>query len=421
MRVAIVSYYTPPQFAIASHRVLRLTRVLLTVGHEVHWVTADAARIDAAQLDPSLGALAPDAVVVHGIDGQALITKPVAANWREKVLRTLAWHAPRKFAWPDSFLSWSRRLQRRLPALVRDHSIDAVVLCCSPHNQILVLPRLRRACADLLICVDYRDLLSGNPWNTRQSSAITNRLVELERRVLACADVLFVNTESARERFASAVGPVPGLAVEVMRNAADYDLAEEIAGQAAGDDVDLGPGVHFGFFGALFPRRRMRPVLDAIATIPRDRRRSLHLHIYCDGFDSKALLEEDLAAMPDDVRAQVHRHDLLGYATAMRTMQAMDVLVLVNGPKATDAVFVPGKLYDYLMARRPILFVGHPGEASALVARATGDPWCFAPTAQPALAAKIESELAADTKDLPRLEDLNPKATFAPLLNRLTN
>ncbi|MBZ0151678.1 MAG: hypothetical protein K8J09_09115 [Planctomycetes bacterium] len=41
MRVAIVSYYAPPEPAVAAHRVLRLSRALLAAGHEVHWVTLD--------------------------------------------------------------------------------------------------------------------------------------------------------------------------------------------------------------------------------------------------------------------------------------------------------------------------------------------------------------------------------------------
>ena len=45
MRVAIVSYYAPPDPAVASHRGLRLTRSLIDAGHEVHWVTLDAAQL----------------------------------------------------------------------------------------------------------------------------------------------------------------------------------------------------------------------------------------------------------------------------------------------------------------------------------------------------------------------------------------
>ena len=41
--------------------------------------------------------------------------------------------------------------------------------------------------------------------------------------------------------------------------------------------------------GALYPRRRMRPVLQAIAAIPTERRTALHLHVYSDPFDSKTM------------------------------------------------------------------------------------------------------------------------------------
>ena len=416
MRVAIVCYYSPPQPAIASHRVLRMSRALLAAGHQVHWVTADTSRFDPDVLDSSLGSLVPDEVRVHHLGGRALITKPVAANPWEKVLRTLAWHMPRHFAWPDSFISWARTLRRRLPGLLSRNSIEAVVLCCSPHNQILVLPGLRRALPDLQIFVDYRDLLSGNPWNPRSSSKQAARILTLERRVLASADALFVNTGAAREKFVEVVGAVGHLAVEVVRNAADYDLADQI--EAMVEEPDLGPGVHLGFFGTLFPRRRLRPLLDAMASLPPADRDRVVLHVYCDALDSAAILEEDLAAVPV-VRDRVERHGYLGYISALRAMQAMDALVLVNGPEADDAVFVPGKLYDYLMARRPVVFVGHPGDARQVVERTSGAGWCFGPTDIEGLRGCLERILSEHPARLSKSLEDGPERSFAPLLNRL--
>ena len=393
-----------------------MSRALLAAGHEVHWVHADTSRFDPEALDPSLGALVPAEVRSHPLDGRALITKPVAGNLWEKVLRTMAWHLPRHFAWPDSFISWARQLRRKLPGILRDNAIDTVVLCCSPHNQLLVLPGLRRALPDLQILVDYRDLLSGNPWNPRSNPKQTNRILALERRLLASADALFVNTEAARDRFLEVVGPVGPLTVEIVRNAADYDLADQIAAMV--EEPDLGPGVHLGFFGTLFPRRRLRPLLDAMASLaPADRDRVV-LHVYCDALDSASILEEDLAAVPV-VRDRVERHDYLGYMAALRRMHAMDALVLVNGPESEDAVFVPGKLYDYLMARRPVVFVGHPGDAQGVVERTSGIDWCFGPADAEGIRGCLEKILAEHPAHLPASDEDGPERAFAPLLNRL--
>lgn len=417
MRVAIVCYYSPPQSAIASHRVLRMTRALVAAGHQVHWVTADSDRFPPESLDASVDAWIPEGVVRHGIDGQALNAKPAAQNLWEKVLRTLAWHMPRRFRYPDSFVSWARQLKKRLPGIVRDNEVDAVLMCCSPHNQILALPVLRRSFPDLPIYVDYRDLLSGNPWNPRANAKQVQRILELERAMLAHANCLFVNTQQARDRFLAEVGAVPGLAVQVMPNAADFDLAAAIRDVLPAPD--LGSGIHLGFFGTLFPRRRLLPVLQGLAAMAPEDRQGLTLHVYCDACDSARLLEEDLAQVGSGVSAQVVRHDYLPYAQAQVVMQAMDALILVNGGTAEDAVFVPGKLYDYLMARRPVLFVGHAGEAREMVEHTTGSSWCHSYGASAAVALTLKNLLAGRPADLAVAEHLAPTTSFAPLLTLL--
>lgn len=414
MRVAIVCYYSPPQPAIASHRVLRMTRVLVAAGHEVHWVSADPARLPPSTLDQSLDQWIPPGVVRHGIDGQALVTKPAADNLWEKILRTLAWHMPRRLRYPDSFISWARQLKKRLPGIVRQQRLEAVLFCCSPHNQILVLPTLRRAFPDLQILVDYRDLLSGNPWNPRFNPKQAEKILALEREMLAHADRMFVNTGRARDRFLDVVGAIDGLEVVVMPNAADFELAAAIG--TALPAPDLGAGIHLGFFGTLFPRRRLLPVLQALEVMAPAVRQGIRLHVYCDPRDSADILAADLQQVEPGIGELVQRHEYLPYAQAQRTMQAMDALILVNGGESDDAVFVPGKLYDYLMARRPILFVGHPGEASAMVERSAGAAWCHPYGNPAAVAASLETLLDGRLADLPAAEEFSPGQSFAPLL-----
>ena len=111
MRVAIVSYFAPPQTAVAGHRVLRMTRALLRAGHHVHWICADSRRLP--DLDPSLAPLIPEAVVLHPLGGQALVTKAAADNLWEKVWRSLAFTLPRHLALPDGFLGWRWILRPR--------------------------------------------------------------------------------------------------------------------------------------------------------------------------------------------------------------------------------------------------------------------------------------------------------------------
>ena len=446
MRVAIVSYYAPPQPAVASHRVLRMSRALLADGHDVHWVTLEREQL--LQEDATLASLIPEEVRVHGLGGPCLYQRPEARSFGEKVLRTLAYELPRRFAFADGFFEWNRRLRRELPALLEREGIDAVLFCCGPHGQSWVAPRLRAALPSLRIFVDYRDLLSGNPWNDANKSPRQRaRLVRKERRVLAAADALFVNTEQAKARFVEVVGVPQGLDVEVMRNTADYELADVVVAAQATDlqgeqDADTGDthtgtgtgtgtgatdeearekgGLTLGFFGTIFPKRRLLEVFRALARLASDELARVTLQAWTALAHETPSIDEDLAQVAPRVAERVEQHALIPWGEALRAMRDVDILVLVNSPDADDAVFVPGKLYDYLMARRPILFVGAPGDASDIVTESSGPDWVFEYDQADAVAAKLSAQLAAGT---PALLDPShafaPQRSFAPLLERL--
>jgi len=417
VRVAIVSYYAPPEPAVASHRVLRLSRTLLAHGHEVHWVTLAAAQLLAR--DDTLAAATPAAVVRHELGGPTLASRPAARNLPEKLLRTLTHKLPGWLALPDKHLEWAWRLRRELPALARREGFDAVLLTCGPHGQILAIPALRRACPRLRILVDYRDLLSGNAWTRTGGERVRQRLLQRERAALRLADQLFVNTSEALREFEQTFVPPP-CPVQLMRNAADYALADELADELAARGGRPTPrdGIHLGFFGTIFPRRRLRPVLDALALLDAAALRQVTVHVYCDARDSKRLLEEDLPQVPAAVRERVMRHDPVPFATALQAMREMTALLLVNGSEPEDAIFVPGKLYDYLMARRPVLFVGNPGDAWQIVADTSGPGHCFTYAETAELAGSIAA-LAPRPGDLAPARQYDAATSFAPLLTCL--
>ena len=416
MRVALVSYFAPPQPAVASHRILRMTRVLLGAGHQVVWVTQEEELL--LSRDPTLAALIPKEVKVLGLGGPTLWSRPEARNFPEKVLRNLAWLAPRWLGLPDSHLEWAWRLARRLPGICREEGVEAVLLCCGPHGQILALPRLRKHLPELRIFADYRDLLSGNPWTEPPGEGARRRLRRRERSLLGRADRLFLNTRRARERFLQVLGEIPGLEVEVLPNGADYELAEGILrGTPA---FEPGPGRHLGYFGTIFPKRRLAPLLEAVSLLPEESRARLRLHCFIGEGDSLGFLQEDLEKLELGRPSWVVVHPLLPYGEALAAMRAMDALVLVNGPTEEDRVFVPGKLFDYLMARRPVLFWGEKGDAWEIVERTSGGKWCFDPGRAAELRAFLEDFAAGERPGDPApSEEYGTRRCFAPLLKAL--
>jgi len=139
------------------------------------------------------------------------------------------------------------------------------------------------------------------------------------------------------------------------------------------------------------------------------------------------LVEGTLAALNGEERSVVELAAILGQRLndltmytmvdlpVARTMRAMTALLLINGSEPADDIFVPGKLYDYLMARRPILFVGNQGDAWRIVEQSCGPGRCFTHAEPAALAAAIAA-LTPRPAELPPARQFDAAATFAPLL-----
>jgi hypothetical protein len=280
----------------------------------------------------------------------------------------------------------------------------------------MAVPGLRRKLPGERILVDYRDLLSGNFWRESSRKGKRRRLREREERALAASDALFVNTDEAKRRFHEVVKTPAGFPVQVMRNAADYALARDIAGQAP--PPSLGDGVHIGYFGTIFEQRPLTPILDGLNALEPGLASRFRFHLYVPP-NSRRGMEAECARTGGQAVDCIEYHDLLPYAEALRTMQAMDALVLVNGATPEDRIFVPGKLYDYLMACRPVLFVGGVGDAWNIVAECCGESWCSRHAEPERLAGTLRLLAGGRPPDVAPNDAYRPEASFKPLLDML--
>jgi hypothetical protein len=64
--------------------------------------------------------------------------------------------------------------------------------------------------------------------------------------------------------------------------------------------------------------------------------------------------------------------EYLPHAEVVRLQQKAQVLLLVINNSPNARTIVPGKLYEYLGSRRPMLAIGHRDSDSAMVIRKTG-------------------------------------------------
>ncbi|WP_051321829.1 glycosyltransferase family 4 protein [Alicyclobacillus contaminans] len=391
-RILMVTYAFPPMGGIAVQRPLKFVQHLPRFGWEPMVLTTKDAY--SATMDESLLQAVPAGTRIERIANPLSRLQRASVQWNGDAPSANAAagmpprHGPR--AWlrgglkalksalliPDEYVWWAISAARHARSLVQYAGIDCVYTTSGPNSTHLVGLLLKQWTGVTWIA-DFRDPWVGNlHYHHRGLTDAVHRW--MERKVMQRADVLMTVTEAFRDQFVETY-PHTREKWQVIRNGADpMDFP---AVQRSADDAAPGQRPLTIFYaGILYERRSPEPFLRALAQAIADGRLSkADIRVEFAGiFDypgkrANAELVEQL-----QLQGLVHVHGYLPRTETLKRMQTADVLLLIGdtGPRSSD--YVPGKLYEYLFANRPMLALVEEGEAANLV-RQTRAGWVLPP------------------------------------------
>lgn len=400
MRLLVVTPYYPSNSKPGANRVFQLSRRLASRGVEVHIVTPP--------VDPRPHV---DNVYVH--DAPEVPTRRLGTTLTAVRLGRLA----QLMEYPDPSCRWIKSALPVATDLARRLRFDAIMTSYPPLGPTLLGLRLQEA-TGLPWVVDFRDPWVQNPFVSWQTHWHYRRQRVLQRRVLANAAVVLMNTKDARQQLLDDVGWQWADKVDVLQNG--YDAADVVAEplRPAAFPISL---VHVGqWYGRPKPDRRGSLRLRTWQWLE-----SVGRYRLCEVSDldrsgvylSAAL--ERLAARGHDVErefrvrqigppgldleqyaqwasTQTYGHlfsvaDRVPRADAMAEERNADVLLVMQmrSMKAERCPCVASKTYSALASGRPILGLVPPGEGRDVL-EAAGCRYVADPADPAAIADRLE-------------------------------
>lgn len=284
---------------------------------------------------------------------------------------------------PDSYIGWRPFALRAARTLVREDRPDALMSSGPPETNHLVAAVVRRESGTPWLA-DFRDPWFGLHLVPAPTGWHRGRHAELERAVLNDADCVVATTTWLRDLLRERSHGKRE--IYVIRNG--YDPAD-FAAANHGDQVSGREPSHLRLVhtGMLTLTRTVTGLLHGLQRLLGRRpelRGTLRLDLVgSHESDNDAWIAK--LGLQDSVR-------LCGYVSHREAIEAMrraDVLVLVKHTERRYRGLIPGKLYEYLGAGRPLLALVPESEAAALV-RSLGCGEIAAPDDAEAIAAALE-------------------------------
>jgi glycosyltransferase involved in cell wall biosynthesis len=260
------------------------------------------------------------------------------------------------FLIPDTYRGWVPFAVKAAEELCRSERFDVVYSTSPPDSSHLAaLPIARRFAIPWV--ADFRD-----PWINlylREPPTPIHRAIHrrLERSVAAAA-LLLVTTAAQEEMLRRTY---PGCRVARIPNGFDED-------DFRGLDDEAPPPVPFtiAHVGMLTLGRSSRPFLEGLAALKaRSPAKVAAMRVFFIGARESAN-EQYVRLLGLDETVVFEDH--LPHRDVVRRERRSHVLLLIKHDDERYRGLVPGKLYEYIGARRPILGVVPDGEAAAIIA-----------------------------------------------------
>ncbi len=254
---------------------------------------------------------------------------------------------------------------------------------------------------------DFRDPYAIGTWHVRSNQAGRARAVRREVRVLRTADAVVVTTDAMRDLYLREVANLPGDRLHVITNGYDEDQRERADRILATIRPDPTAPLTLLHAGVFYSDEALEGVCKALRLLIDEKRARIE--------DFRLEL---VGAVKDAHKDIVQRHglvpcvDLPGrvpQSEALERMCRADVLIVAG--ESIGHYAIRAKLFEYMVARRPVLGLVADGPTAELIHR-TGMGVCLRAEDSQQVADRVLSWLKAKRRGADFARDRKPAADF---------
>ena len=245
---------------------------------------------------------------------------------------------------PDARKYWVKPSVRFLTGVLENEGINTVITTGPPHSVHLIGKHLKRN-ESIRWIADFRD-----PWTSigyhkklKLTTLAKNRHKELERLVLNTVDKIVVTSHTTKEEFQK----ITKRPIKVITNGFD---------NVKSDQVELDEKFTISHIGSMLTGRNPKNLWKILGELVQENEKF-----------SETLILQFIGVVSDDVLNSVKEFGLeahtrvIGYvshAEAIEYQQKSQVLFLAEIDAQETKGIIPGKLFEYMAAERPILGIG---------------------------------------------------------------
>ena len=250
------------------------------------------------------------------------------------------------FAYPDSMKYWKKPAVEAASEIIENEKIDAILSTSSPITSHIIAHDLKEKYGIPWVA-DLRDLWNLNPYINHN---VIRRYFEkrLEMKTFKNVDALTTTTELAKTTLK---GIHPTKRIECVVSGFDPQDFEKTKQTENSEKLTL------MYAGSLYSGKRDPSILfDAIGQLI-DENKIDSDKIIVDFYGDETNLAE--LSQKYNIKDNVNIHGRITQSEVLQHQMNSDILLLISWMNESEKMFIPGKVYDCIGCKKPILSIGY--------------------------------------------------------------
>ena len=250
------------------------------------------------------------------------------------------------FAYPDSMKYWKKPAVEAASEIIENEKIDAILSTSSPITSHIIAHDLKEKYGIPWVA-DLRDLWNLNPYINH--TALRRHFEKrLEMKTFKNVDALTTTTELAKKTLQSIH---PTKKIECVVSGFDPQDFEKTKQTENSEKLTL------MYAGSLYSGKRDPSILfDAISQLINEEKIDSD-KIVVDFYGDETNLAE--LSQKYGIKDNVKIHGRITQSEVLQHQMNSDVLLLISWMNESEKMFIPGKVYDCIGCKKPILSIGY--------------------------------------------------------------
>ncbi|MFZ1281827.1 MAG: glycosyltransferase, partial [Ignavibacteriaceae bacterium] len=260
---------------------------------------------------------------------------------------------------PDNKISWSKLAYKKIDEILTQEKFDAIFITCPPFSAFDIISKIKKN-HDVPLFADYRDLW----YRSYFAFYLTpfHRLLHKKKEywALKAADRITVTNRKIKEKLLHAYPFLTFDDVVIISHGYDHEDFEKIPAQPKPQNkmVLMYSGIFMVYNSPAYLLKAFKQL-----TIERpDIASNIELHFV--GFLRK---ENQKLIRKLKIQAFVKDHGYVNHDESIAKLKSADVLWFMVGRRRNIDAILPGKVYEYIGAKKPILACVPEGAAKMAI------------------------------------------------------